>query len=130
MKDWISKALGISVILLALLVWMYTRFSVAFFPMYGKGGVGAANYDSYVITSGNVNAAICGEERWTGRPKSETETVSCMNSRVTKFQVSDLFNSMLVFHFTPQRIRVFDLKRLEGGYYLRETEEEGKLHSE
>lgn len=124
MKTWISKPVAFTVFALALTVYAYFRFFGPYLPMYGKGGVGAADYGSYVFTSGDVNAAICGNEHWVGRSRTDTETVSCVGSRVFQFQVSDLPNAALVFHFTPSRIRVFDVKRFEGGYYLRNTEEE------
>jgi hypothetical protein len=107
----------------ALVVYAYFHFFGAYLPEYGKGGVGAAGYDSYVMTSGEVNAVICGKKRWVGRARSDSQTVSCTGTQVSQFQMGELLDAELVFQFTPTRIRVFDVKRFKGGYYLRTSEE-------
>ena len=126
MKTRISKPVAFTVVALPLVVYTCFRLFGAYIPLYGKGGVGAVDYDSYVITSGEVNAAICGKKHWVGRSRTDTETISCMGSRVSQFRANDLPNTALVIHFTPTRIRVLDVKRFIGGYYLRDTEEETK----
>lgn len=124
MKIRISKSAGIAFVVMALVVYAYFRLFSAYVPTYGKGGVGTADYDNYVMTSGEVNSAICGTERWVGRSRSETETISCSSGRTAPFRVSDLGKATLIFHFTPTRIRIFDVKSLKGGYYLRKTDDD------
>jgi hypothetical protein len=119
-----AKSAAITAPFLLLVVYAYFRFFGAYLPSYGKGGVGIVGYNSYVMTAGDVNAVICGSEHWAGRSRLDSETVSCSGARVTPFRVSDMLNGTLLLRFTPTQIRVFDFKRLEGGYYLRKTEED------
>jgi hypothetical protein len=124
MKDK-TKILLIIAVFLILLGYGYFRFHQPLFPAYGKGGIGAVGEGIYVITTGERNEirwGVSGTLKWQGRPKNQQEIVVFDGSQVIPFGWSELKNRPLVFRFIPERIYIYDLKDLSGGYYLRKNE--------
>src|SRR4030042_1771960 len=110
-------------IILILLGYCYFRFNMQFIFAYGKGGFGIADKDVYVTTIGERNQIQWGAYPnsliWEGSPKEQIEVVMFDGSNVIPYQWSKLRNRPLIFRFTPERIYIYDLKKISGGYYLR-----------
>lgn len=98
----------------------YVRLAQPYFPRYGKGGIGAAGKNAYVVTKGDANSAICGDIEWRGRVRHDDETVTCGAKGILLFTLSMLSDKPLIIRFTPDRIYIFDVATLRGGYYLRD----------
>ncbi len=112
---------GATFLVLAALVF-YVRFAMPHSPESGKGGIGYAGDSAYVLTEVEVNTAICGKDRWTGRHRQTEETIRCGYEGAAPFNLSMLSSRPVIIHYTPDRIYTFDAYAISGGYYSRGSE--------
>ena len=92
-------------------------------PGWVKGGLGFIGKNSGHVFVREERNKITWQEgdlvkNWTGRPRSEAETIYFDGHEVYPFSWSRAFSRKgFVIRFLPNRVEVFDLQHLDGDYY-------------
>jgi hypothetical protein len=121
MNPRIKRSLALVALLMALgMGYGWFRFHQ---PGLAKDGLGLLGKHSGGVCLGEERNKVTWQEDdqvlgWTGRPRSEAETVYFDGRRVYPMTLGRaLARKGFVIRFSPQRIQVFDLEHLSGEYY-------------
>ena len=96
----------------------FFRFEIAYF---NKTGIGPISEGYYVIVDEDPNTLLLpGNKKWTGKSRSQSETVIVSDDGVIPFSWKQAFRDhSVVVCFRPDRVYLCECSRFRRGYYLR-----------
>jgi hypothetical protein len=94
---------------------------------FSKGGIGIISKNFYIVVKSNNNELILNDgKRWVGKSADVSEVVIFYDGRIwSQESLPDGFDlsKTVVISFETNKIRFFDFRQMDGGYYKRLRED-------